>query len=89
MGAIMTSKQVTDFNTIVDITFDRLEADLTNLEKLDINKETRSYKKDKREYKKEMLKVYEIIHAQCTDDMIQELQTYSPYESFSNASDSV
>ena len=36
-----------------------------------------------------MLQVYDIIHAECTDAMIQELQTYSPYEAVSDASDSV
>ena len=36
-----------------------------------------------------MLQVYDIIHFQCTDAMIQELQTYSPYEDVSDASDSV
>ena len=36
-----------------------------------------------------MLQVYDIIHAQCTDAMIQELQKYPPYESVSDASDSV
>ena len=36
-----------------------------------------------------MLKVYEIVHSQCTDAMIQELQTYSFYEAVFDASDSV
>ena len=36
-----------------------------------------------------MLQVYDIIHAQCTDAMIQELQTYSPYGAVSYTSDSV
>ena len=36
-----------------------------------------------------MLQVYAIIYAQWTDAMIQELQTYSPYEAVSDASDSV
>ena len=36
-----------------------------------------------------MLQVYDIIHAQCTDSMIQELHTYSPYEAVSDASESV
>ena len=33
--------------------------------------------------------MYGIIHDQCTDAMIQELQKYSPYEAVSDASDSV
>ena len=36
-----------------------------------------------------MLKLYDIIHAQCTDSMIRELQIYSPYKAVSDASDSV
>ena len=36
-----------------------------------------------------MLQVYVIIHDQCTDAMIQELQTYSPYEAVSDASEYV
>ena len=67
----MPNKQVTDPSTNVEITVDKLEADLTYLEKLVINEETCSYNKEKREYKKEMLKVYDIIHAQCTYAMIQ------------------
>ena len=89
MGPSMPTKQVTETNTNMEITVDKLEADLTYLEKLDINEETRSYNKEKREYKKEMLQVYGIIHAQCTDAMIQELQTYSPYEAVSGACDYV
>ena len=49
MGSIMNNKQVTDPNNNVDTTVNKLEADLTYLEKLDINKETRSYNKEKRE----------------------------------------
>ena len=48
----MPTKQVTDPNTNVEITVDKLEADLTYLEKLYINEETRSYNKDKRDNKK-------------------------------------
>ena len=36
-----------------------------------------------------MLKVYNIIHAQFTDAMIKELQTYSSYEAVFDASNSV
>ena len=36
-----------------------------------------------------MLQLYDISHAQCNDAIIQELQTYSPYEAVSDASDSV
>ena len=36
-----------------------------------------------------MLQVYDIIHFQCTDAMIQEPQTYSPYEAVSDASEYV
>ena len=49
LGSIMNNKQVTDPNNNVDTTVNKLEADLTYLEKLDINKETRSYNKEKRE----------------------------------------
>ena len=35
------------------------------------------------------MQVYDIIHVQCTDAIIQELQTCSPYEAVSDASDSV
>ena len=38
VGNIMTTKQVTDPTTNVETTVDKLEADLTYLEKLDINK---------------------------------------------------
>ena len=41
----MPTKQVTDPSTNVEITIDKLEADLTYLEKLDINEEIRSYNK--------------------------------------------
>ena len=37
VGPSMPTKQVTDPNTNVEITVDKLEADLTYLEKLDIN----------------------------------------------------
>ena len=37
MGPIMPTEQVTDPNTNVEITVVKLEADLTYLEKLDIN----------------------------------------------------
>ena len=73
----------------METTVDKLEADLTYLEKIDINEEKHPYNKDKREYKKEMLQVYDIIHSQCTDAMIQELHTYSPHEAVYYASDSV
>ena len=66
----MPTKQVTDPNTNAEITVDKLEADLTYMENIDINEETRSYNKEKRVYKKDMLKLYNIIHAQCTDAMI-------------------
>ena len=36
-----------------------------------------------------MLQVYAIIHEKYTDSMIRDLQTYSPYEAVSDASDSV
>ena len=36
-----------------------------------------------------MLQLYGVIHAQCTDAMIQEIQKYSPYEAVSDASGSV
>ena len=36
-----------------------------------------------------MLKLYDIIHAQCTDAMVQELQKYSSYEAVFDASDYV
>ena len=85
----MPTKQVTDPATNVEITVDKLEADLNYLEKLDINEETCSYNKEKRKYKKEMLQVYYIIHAQCNDAMIQDIHTYSPYEAVYDASDSV
>ena len=42
----MPTKQVTDHNTNVEVTVDKLEADLTYLEKLDMNEESRSYNKD-------------------------------------------
>ena len=45
----MPIKQVTDPSTNVEITVDKLEADLTYLENLDINEGTCSYDKDKRE----------------------------------------
>ena len=45
MGPSMPTKQVTDPSTNVEITIDKLEADLTYLEKLDINEEIRSYNK--------------------------------------------
>ena len=89
VGPSMSTKQVTEPNTNVEVTVNKLGEDLTYLEKLDINEETRSYNKEKREYKKYMLQVYNINHAQCTDTMIQELQKYSPYESVSDASESV
>ena len=88
VGTSMPTKKITDTNMNMEITVDKLEADLTYLEKLDINEETRSYNKEKCEYKKEMLQEYYIIHAQCTDDMIQDLQVYSPYEAVSDASES-
>ena len=68
---------------------ENLEVDLTYLQNINIKEETLSYNKEKREYKKEMLQVYEIIHAQCTDTMIQEIQKYSPYEYVSDASNYV
>ena len=52
VGPSMPTKQVTDPNTNVEITVDKLEANLTYLEKLEINEETRSYNKEKREYNK-------------------------------------
>ena len=45
LGSIMNNKQVTDPSTNVEITVDKLESDLTYLEKLDINEEIRSYNK--------------------------------------------
>ena len=89
MGPSTPTKKFTDPNTNVEITVNKLEAGLTYLGKLDINEETRSYNKEKREYKKEILQVYYIIHSQCTDSMIRELQKYSPNEAVSDASDSV
>ena len=85
----MPTKQVTKPINNVVTAVNKLETDLTYLKKLDINEETRSYKKDKHKYKKDMLKVYDIIHSQCTDAMIQELQTYSSYEAVFGASDHV
>ena len=52
VGPSVSTKQVTDPNTNVEIHVDKLEADLAYMEKLDINEETKSYKKEKREYKK-------------------------------------
>ena len=89
VGPVMPTKQFTEHITNVVTTVDKLETDITYLEKLDINEETLSNNKEKREYKKEMLKVYDIIHAQCNDAIIQELQTYSFYEAVFGASDSV
>ena len=76
VGPVIPTNKFTDPITNLVTTVDKLETDLAYLEKLDINEETWSYNKEKREYKKEMLEVYDIIHAQCTDDMIQELQKY-------------
>ena len=45
VGPIMPTKKVTEPATNVETTVDKLEADLTYLEKLDINEETRSYNK--------------------------------------------
>ena len=42
VGRIMPTKQVNDSATNVETTVDKLEADLNNLEKLDINEETHS-----------------------------------------------
>ena len=53
----MPTKQITDPDNHVEITVNKLEADLTYLEKLYINEETRSYNEEKCEYKKEMLQV--------------------------------
>ena len=89
VGPVMPTKQVTKPINNVVTAVNKLETDLTYLKKLDINEETRSYKKDKHKYKKDMLKVYDIIHSQCTDAMIQELQTYSSYEAVFGASDHV
>ena len=89
VGPGMPTKKVTDPNTNVEITVDKLEVNLTYLEKLEINEETCSYNKEKRECKKEMLQVYDIIHAQCTYAVIKEFQKYSPYEAVSDAPDYV
>ena len=85
----MPTKQATEPVTNVETTVNKLEADLTYLENLYINEKTRSYNKEKREYKKDILQVYNIIHALCTDVMIQEIQKYSTYEAVSDAYDSV
>ena len=57
VGPSMPTKQVTDPTTNVETTVNKLDADLTYLEKLDINEETCYYNKEKREYKKDMLQV--------------------------------
>ena len=49
VGPIMRNKQLTEPATNVETTVKKLEADLTYMEKLDINKETRSCNKWKRE----------------------------------------
>ena len=49
VGPSMPTKQVTDPSTNVEIPVYKLEADLTYLEKIEINEETLSYNKEKLE----------------------------------------